>query len=83
MVRRGPASVYRRKSSSKRLIEDCPDRSRPPPCMPDDDPAVWSAGESLQPMRLPTVASAKPECSPSVMALRDALSLMRDGRATS
>ena len=42
------------------LLEDCPGRSRPPPCMPDDDPAVWSAGgtivhdrpvSSLQPMR--------------------------------
>jgi len=36
MVRRGPASVYRRKSSSKRIVEDRPDRLRPPPCMPDE-----------------------------------------------
>ena len=44
MVRRGPASVYRRKSSSKSIVEDCPDPSRPPPCMPDIDPAVWLSG---------------------------------------
>src|SRR3954454_20753382 len=40
MVRRGPASVFARKSRSKQVSEDCPDRFRPPPCMPDDDSAV-------------------------------------------
>jgi len=45
MMRRGPASVWLRKLGSKRNIEDCPDRSRPPPCMPDDDPVVGSAGQ--------------------------------------
>jgi hypothetical protein len=41
MVRRGPAFVFARKSRSKLVFEDCPDRVRPPPRMPDDDPAVW------------------------------------------
>src|SRR3954447_23382020 len=40
MVRRGPASVFARKSRSKQVSEDCPDRFRPSPCMPDDDSAV-------------------------------------------
>ena len=43
MVRRGPASVFARKSSSKPFLEDRPDRFRPPPCMPDGDPTVRSA----------------------------------------
>jgi hypothetical protein len=38
-VRRGPASFFARKRSN-RVIEDCPDRFRLPPCMPDGDPAV-------------------------------------------
>ena len=40
MVRRGPAFVFARKSRSKLVFEDCPDRVRPPPRMPDDDPAA-------------------------------------------
>ena len=44
MVRRGPASVFARKSSSKPFLEDRPDRFRPPPYMPDGDPAIGSAG---------------------------------------
>jgi hypothetical protein len=38
--RREPASVCMRKSHCKRFIEDCPGRSRPPPCMPDDGPSI-------------------------------------------
>src|ERR1700685_183408 len=48
MVRRGPASFSTRESSSQRFIEDCPDRCRPPPCMPDEDPTVWSAGGMIK-----------------------------------
>src|SRR3954447_10178104 len=44
MMRRGPASVFWRKSDSSPVVEDCPDRFRPPPCIPDDDPVVGSAG---------------------------------------
>src|SRR5271165_5499770 len=61
MVRRGPASVSSRKSSSERFCEDCPDRSRPPPCMPDeDDPTVWSAGGTSVHDR--PVSSLQPRC---------------------
>src|SRR5208283_6235024 len=28
-------------------VEGCPDLSRPPPCMPDDDPVVWLAGGTM------------------------------------
>src|SRR3954452_18584054 len=47
MMRRGPASVSTRKSRSERFIEDRPDRFRPPPCMPDNDPAVCSVGRTI------------------------------------
>jgi hypothetical protein len=42
MVRHGPASVCTRKSAFQAFLEDCPDRFRPPPCMPDDDDPTWS-----------------------------------------
>jgi len=59
MVRREPASFFARKSRSNRVTEDCPDRFRPPPCMPDD-PAVWSAGGVMlrhHPVRLASAAA--------------------------
>jgi hypothetical protein len=42
MERRGPASFFFARTRSNRSIEDRPDRFRPPPCMPDGDPAVRS-----------------------------------------
>jgi hypothetical protein len=60
-VRRGPASFFARKSRSNRVIEDCPDRFRPPPCMPDGDPTVRSVAGMMvlnHPVRLPSAGAA-------------------------
>jgi hypothetical protein len=64
MVRRGPASFSGRKSRSNRSIEDRPDRFRPPPYMPDGDPAVWSAGGMM--VQDHSVRAPFGQCSPGL-----------------